>query len=174
MRAIAILLASCILLAADSCSQSNKITKGYAFARSIIPGVKKGVSLNEDGTITEKKDTPGIKYFIYLETKDSADPQVKNVWIKGIAYAVTTEKIKDIPLAVVADSFSLHREDNATGNKLFLWQINIGEMISLPNKNFSKPSELKEPEVLVTFLNKNKIQYFSISKLQYLEPMILQ
>ncbi len=174
MNVTAILFAGCILLAAQSCSQSNKIIRGYAFARSIMPGVKKGVSLNEDGTVTKKQVTAGVKYFIYFETKDSANPQVKNVWIKGIEYSATFEKIKDIPLAIAADSFSLHREDSVTRNKLSLWQINVGEMISSTNKNFNKPSELKEPEVLITFLDKNKIQYFSIAKLQYIEPLMLQ
>ena len=174
MKAIVILFAGCVLLTAQSCSQSNKIIKGYAFAKSIVPGVKKGASLNEDGTVTKKKVIPGIKYFIYLQTKDSANPQVKNVWIKGIEYLATTEKIKDISRTIVADSFSLHHEDSAAGNRLSLWQINFGEMISSTNKNFNKPSELKEPEVLVPFLDKKKIQYFIISKLQYLEPMVLE
>lgn len=174
MKAIAILFAGFILLTAQSCSQSNQISKGYAFARSIVPGVKKGVSLNEDGTVTKREDIQGIKYFIYLETKDSANPQVKSVWIKGIEYSATTEKIQDISRTIAADSFSIHPEDSAADNRLSLWQINVGEMISSTNKNFNKPSELKEPEVLVPFLDKNKIQYFSISKLRYLEPMVLQ
>ncbi len=174
MKATAILLAGLILLAAHSCSQSSKITRGYAFARNVMPGVKKGVSLNEDGTLTKKQNQPWIKYFIYLETKDSANPQVKNVWIKGIAYTATAEKIKDILLTIVADSFSLHREDSATGKKLSHWQINVGKKLSAPDKNFNKPSKLKEAEVLITFFDKNKIQYFSIPTLQYLEPMMLQ
>lgn len=174
MKAIIILFSGCVLLAAQSCSQSNKIIKGYAFARSIVPGVKKGAILNEDGTVTKTKEIGGIKYFIYLETKDSTNPQVKNVWIKGIEYLATIEKIKDISQIIAADSFNLHRPDGPAGNKLSVWQLNVGEMISSPNKNFNKPSTLKEPEVLVTFLDKNKIQYFSISKLQYLEPMVLQ
>ncbi|MEO6639101.1 MAG: hypothetical protein ABIN25_12550 [Ginsengibacter sp.] len=174
MKVIVRLIAGCILLAAQSCSQSHKITRGYAFARSIMPGVKKGVSLNEDGTVTEKPIIPGVKYFIFFETKDSANPQVKNVWIRGMEYSVTIEKIKDIPVGISADSFNPHREDSTTLNKMFLWQINVGQMITLPGENRNKPSPLKEPEVLIPFLDKNKIQYFSIAKLQYLEPMMLQ
>ncbi len=173
MKARIILCIAYALLISIGCSQSKKIVKGYAYARDIIPGVKPRVSLDENGTITTKHKPPGMQYFIYAETSDTALLQVKYIWIKGNEYLANAEKIKDLPLAIVKDSFTLHRE-NSDPNKIVTWQINVGEMISSPDKNFKKPSQLKDPEVLISFLYKNKLQYFPIAKLQYLEPMLLQ
>lgn len=174
MKASFILFAGCVLLMATGCSQPNKIIKGYAFAREVMPGVKPGVSLNEDGTVTKKQVQPGMQYFIYTETKDTAILRVKNIWIKGIEYAAEAKKVKDIPLAITKNSTNPNRDTLAGMSRLTAWQIDVGEIISSPGKNFDKPSQLEEPEVLITFLYKNKIQYFPISKLQYLEPLVLQ
>ncbi|MEO8109508.1 MAG: hypothetical protein ABI594_05740 [Ginsengibacter sp.] len=174
MKAGFILFAGCVLLMATGCSQSHQIVKGYAFARNVMPGVKPGVSLNEDGTVTKRQSQPGIQYFIYTKTKDSTKPEVKNVWIKGIQYAAHIEKAKDFPLAIAEDSSILNRDSLAGARGLITWQINVGEMISSSHKNFDKPSQLEEPEVLISYLYKNKIQYFSVSKLKYLEPLRLQ
>ncbi len=174
MKAGFILFTGWVILMATACSQSHQIVKGYAFARSVIPGVKPGVSLHEDGTVTKKQGQPGTQYFIYTETKDSTRLQVKNVWIKGVQYDAHIEKAKDIPLAIAEDSSILNRDSLASANGLITWQINVGEIISSSHKNFDKPSKLEEPEVLISYLYKNKIQYFSISKLKYLEPVRLQ
>ncbi len=174
MKAAVIFFIGCIFSVGTGCSQSNKIIKGYAFARNVMPGVKPGVSLNEDGTVTKRQTQPGIQYFIYTETKDSTELQVKNVWIKGIQYAAHIEKVKDIPSAIAKDSSILNRDSLAGTGGLTTWQINVGEIISSSHKNFDKPSQLEEPEVLISYLYKNKIQYFSIPKLKYLEPLRLQ
>ncbi len=173
MKAGIILCIACAFLISTGCSQSNKILKGYAYARDIMPAVKPRVSLNENGTVTTKHKAPGIQYYIYTETNDTAELQVKNIWIKGNVYSATAEKAKDIPLPIVKNSSILNR-DNLDSNKIIIWQINVGEMLPSPGKSSEKPSQLKEPEVLISFLYKNKLQYFPISKLQYLEPMDLQ
>ncbi len=174
MKAGFVLFAFCLLLIATGCSQPNKIIKGYAFAREVMPGVKPGVSLNEDGTVTKRQSQPGIQYFIYTETKDTAVLQVKNIWIKGIVYVADAKKIKDIPLAITKDSSNPNRDTLAGMSRLTTWQINVREKISSAGKKFDEPSQLEDPEVLITFLYKNKIQYFPISKLQYLDPLVLQ
>ena len=174
MKAGFISFVGCVLLLTTGCSQPNKIIKGYAFARNVMPGVKPGVSLNEDGTVTKREAQPGIQYFIYTETKDTAMLQVKNIWIKGIEYAAEAKKIEGIPLSIIRDSSNHDRDTLAPRSGLIAWQINVDEIVSSSNKNFDMPSQLEDPEVLITFLYKNKIQYFPISKLTYLEPLVLQ
>lgn len=175
MRILTWLFVAHIFITSAGCSQINKIEKGYAYARAIISGVKPTISVAEDGSILQKSKEPGIQYFIYVQTKDTSFLPVKNIWIYKLNYHAEAEAINDFPVVLPKNLGSPENYDTlVNAGKFKTWRINIGQMISPSDTSFTKPNQPKEPEVLIGFLYKNNIHYYSIAKIRYLESLRLQ
>ncbi len=175
MRILTGLFVAYIFLISAGCSQINKIEKGYAYARTIISGVKPKVSVAENGSITQKSIEPGMQYFIYVETKDTSLLQVKNIWIYKLNYHAEAEAINDFPVVLPKNLGPPENYDTlVNAGKFKTWRINIGQMISPSDTSFTKPNQPEEPEVLIGFLYKNNMHYYSIAKIRYLESLRLQ
>lgn len=174
MRIVTVLFAAHILLISTGCSQTNKIEKGYAYARAIISGVKPKVSVAENSTIIQKNNEPGIQYFIYFETKDTSFLPVKNIWIKGKKYNAKPERVYVFPVVlqknIDASSDTLVK---ATG-KFITWKINVDQVQSSSDSGITKRNQFKNHDVIISFLYKGRMYYFSIPKIKYLEPIRLQ
>ena len=175
MRIITGLFITQIILISAGCSQTNEIAKGYAYARTIISGAKPQVSIAENGSTTQKIKEPGIQYFIYIQTKDTSFLPTQSIWIKGKNYSAETEAIDSLPVTLpknhdVSKNYDtlIHIDNYKT------WKINVGQiMMESSNSEIPKHKQSKA-EVVVGYLNKGQMHYYSIPKITYLEPLRLQ
>ncbi|MEO6218970.1 MAG: hypothetical protein ABIO81_00975 [Ginsengibacter sp.] len=156
-----------LLISLTGCSQTNKIENGYAYAREILGG-KPRVSLGEDGSAVTKSKKPGKQYFIYTETKDTSPFIVRNIWIAGIEYFAEAEPVKDFPVTIPGSYDTLF-----ASAKFNVWKINVGKLISSSDTVFTKPEKPGAHDVLIGYLIKGRLHYYSIAKIKYLEPLSL-
>ena len=164
-----------MVILSDGCSQTNKIVKGYAYSRTIISGVKPTISVAEDGSILKKSKEAGIQYFIYVQTKDTSLLPVKNIRINKGNYHAEAQAINDFPVVLPKNLGSPENYDTlVNASKFKTWKINVGQIISPSDTSFNKPNQIKEPDVLIEFLYKGNIHYYSIAKIKYLESLRLQ
>ncbi len=169
------LLLSYALLISTGCSQSIRIERGYGYSREIISGVKPKVTLQENGNVINENKTPGIQYFIFIETRDTVPPPVKNIWISGRNYLANTEAVKELPVIIAADPYGTATNDTLVRDrKLNVWKINVGQLAAASDTTFETPTELNTQAVLIGFFKKGSLQYYSIAALQHLEPIRLQ
>ncbi len=174
-KILTVFFIACMAILSNGCSQTNKIEKGYAYARAIISGVKPTISVAEDGSILQKSKDPGIQYFIYVQTKDTSFLSIKKIWIKGKEYNADAEAVNDFPIVLSKNLGSPENYDTLVNAcKFKTWRINVGQIISPSDTSFTKPNQPKESEVLIGFLYKNNIHYYSIAKIRYLESLRLQ
>lgn len=175
MRILTGLFAAHIVLISIGCSQTNKIEKGYAYARTIISGVKPKVSVAENGSILQKSNEPGIQYLIYVTTKDTSLLAVKNIRINGENYYAEAEVVNDLPVVLPKNPDAIDNYDTlVTAGKFKTWKINVGLMLFPSDSSITKPNKLKEPDVQIGFLSKGSMHYYSIAKVKYLESLRLQ
>lgn len=175
MRILTGLFAAQILLISTGCSQTNKIEKGYAYARTIISGVKPKVTVAENGTIIQKSNRPGMQYFIYVITKDTSFLTVKNIRINGGEYYAEAEAVNDFPVVLPTSQGASENNDTlVNAGKFKTWKINVGQMISSPETSIAKSNQPKEPDVIIGFLSKGDMHYYSIVRIKYLESVRLQ
>ena len=175
MRISTVFFVAQILLILTGCSQINKIEKGYAYARTIISGVKPKVNVAENGSIAQKSNEPGMQYFIDVETRDTSFFSVKNIWINTRNYYAEAEAVNDFPVVLPKNPGSSENYDTLVHeNKYKTWKINVGQIIPASDTGFAKPDQLKKSEVLIGFLYKGSMHYYSISKIKYLESLRLQ
>ena len=157
------------------CSQSIKIVKGYAYERSIISGVKPIQGVSEDGTIAQKSsNNSGKQYLIYVSTKDTGNLQLKEVWIKGERYSAEAELVNERPVILPENINAANRSDTLfTSFQHKVWKVTIGGLLSIDN-SVAKPQNLNNDELLIGYLSKQKLLYFSISKIIQIQPIPLQ
>ncbi len=173
MRALTGLVTATIFMALTGCSQTNKIAKGYAYAREVLSGVKPKVSVAENGDIIQKSSSPGIQYFIYVTTKDTTSLQLNGIWIKGQKYIAEVETITSLPAMIPIEGSYGNPDTLLDTSGFHPWKINVGHVMPA-DSNDSVPGKLKGNEVVISFLLKGKLRYFRIAKIIYLEPLTLQ
>ncbi len=164
MKIVTGLFMATIFIALSGCSQTNKIEKGYAYARTILSGVKPKVSVSEDGAIIQKSKEPGVEYLIYVATKDSTFLQVKNAWIKGERYDAQAEGVNELPVVVQNETLLI------PGN-YYAWKVIVGK--KMPSDDSSENPKGTE-EIVIGYLSKGWLHYFAITKINYLEPLSLE
>lgn len=171
MKIVSGLFVAHILLMSTGCPQTNKIEKGYAYARPVLSGVKPKASVAENGSIIEKSSKPGMQYFIYVETTDTSFLPVKNILINGEKYYAAAEAVNDFPVVVPGNSGGREYYDTLITAGMFkTWQINVGQIVSSPGSSTIN----NKADVMVGVLSKGKIHYYSIGKMKHLEPVRLQ
>ncbi|MEP6584648.1 MAG: hypothetical protein ABJA90_10290 [Ginsengibacter sp.] len=161
-----------ILLVSAGCSQTYRIEKGFAYAREVISGVKSQGSVAEDGTILQTHRKPGMQYFIYVETKDTAFPLVKSIRIKGEYYEANAEAVHEFPVVLMSSGSTEKYDTLFRSASLITLKINVGEMIK--ESDIKQLSKFKNQDVVLGFLYKGNIHYYSIAKIKYLEALRLE
>ena len=171
MKIISGLFIAHILLMSAGCSQTNKIDQGYAFARPVLSGVNPKASVAENGSIVEKSSKAGMQYLIYVVTTNTSFLSVKNILINGEKYYASAEAVNDFPV-VVPDNNSgqEHYDTLLAASKFKTWKINVGQIVPSPDTGTIN----NNADVMVGVLSKDKMHYYSIGKIKYLEPVRLQ
>ncbi len=174
MKTIMSLCIVYFLLTSVSCSQSNKIEAGYAYARDILQGSKPPVVVSEDGSVIIKPRQPGIQYFIFAATKASSAIAVKRIRIKGKEYSANADSIKNLQDALIRNSITPEMIDTTiTHGGYRLWKINVGQLITPSETTRTKSGNSKSNEVVIEYVSKDHVRYYSISKIIFLEPVRL-
>ena len=168
------LIIICGFIISSGCSQTIKIEKGYAYERSIISGVKPIQGISEDGIIVQRNGSSGKQYLIYISTKDTGQFDVKEIWIKGEKYVAEAGLVNDRPVIVPRNLNAANTNDTLfSSSGLKIWKIDVGSLLPAAT-NINKPQNLNENEVLIGYLPKQKLRYFSITKIIQIQSIPLQ
>jgi hypothetical protein len=88
-----------MLLLAAQRGIAQIILKGRAYSQAFLPGTIPVIT-DEQGNTKERKIEIPVSYYIYIETGKSRKIEVTDIFINGVAYTVSTERIKKTPVVI--------------------------------------------------------------------------
>ena len=150
---------------AIGCSQPSHLIKASAFKRTVISGTPPGVTLHEDGTVTNNQRSPGEQYMIFLETTDSTKPDVAYLMINQKKYQAEIDRVSELPLVVKNGTGKVDDTLIAASNRP-VWNITPGEAITGDKLDIRENSA----EVILFIKEKKALHSFPIKDVKQLSP----
>lgn len=156
-------------------AQKNPVINLYAFSQQVLPGIRTGTILQENGNTIKKTPVEKINYFFYAELDKSSNIEITTIWIKGKEYTAKTEIISKTPVEITINDGNLQPE------KITLVPASINKVVLIipgeASRNNKKPSfKLKKlissSELVVACQWKGKIYYAMTQKIKSLKPFV--
>jgi hypothetical protein len=168
---LCLILSGTISFSQDKCA----IVKGYAYQRTILPGMIPKAVVDEQGREVKRDPHQMITRYFFLETKPDEEIRLQHIWIKGKPYEVEGKIIEQTPVMIAKTSVgSRQRSDTLvqqTNNPVV--RLSLKEPADM-RANAKLSRKLKRSEVVVEYIWNGKTRYFEIGTIKILEPLALQ
>jgi hypothetical protein len=170
-----IFLPAFLFIAICGWTQSAAVINVYAYSQSVTPGTIPTVLIGEDGKQEEVKPVERVNYLLYAVQSRKTSVTFTTVWIKGKAYPVTTDSVSPTPLQIDVPGKETYKETitlvPATKHKV--WAINPGTQLSVsPVASATLKKLIKKSELVLVYKWKGKLYYYSVGKINKLQPAL--
>ena len=157
-------------LAQKQCSR----VKGYAYQRSVLPGMIPQRSIEEDGSV-KAAQPPAPNFYFYVEFPSNKQLTAVRAWIRGKAYNITVSPVGEVPVVI---------PKTPLGN-----QPRMDTLVGKTNNNLlriqpTSPIEVRSSgrlqkristnELVIEYEMNDKDYVLLISTIKKLEPLALQ
>ena len=170
LLALSSLLTGCGILA-----QKSPLINLYAFSQQVLPGIRSGTILQENGNTIKNTPIKKINYFFYAELDKSSNIEITTIWINGKEYAAKTEIISKTPVEITINDVASKPE------KMILVPASVNKVVLIIPGEASKNSKkltyklkklISSSELVVACRWEGKIYYTMAQKIKSLKPFV--
>ncbi len=155
-------------------AQKFPIVKVYAYSQVVLPGARKTNAIDENGNVITRPTIKKVNYYFYAELKKRKTIKVVAIWLQGKKYNARINIVSKTPVEIATgDAFSQSKKiilSPASGNLFLL--ITPGEAV-VPELKTSGALQkmINNSELVVVYQWKGKLKYFTVKKINEIEPL---
>lgn len=149
------------------------VRKGYAYQRAVLPATRTGGLSEQTGEESSKPVKANVSFLIYLETNRAQNIKPSIAWIRGSAYKITAEKIKDHSVVITRMNNSGNDDTLVKKTANAILKISPLNIVAIKAPAAIMKKITKTNVVIEYYWNGNKY-YYTISQIKKLEPLTLE